>query len=104
GTIEGYELPQGNDRALDRAGLRRALALLEQAGWTVQDGRLADEEGRPFAFEILLNQSGSAMRPASETQQIVDIYVQALRHLGIPPRVTLLDAAQFVERTNNFRF
>ena len=67
GTIEGYELPQGNDRALDRAGLRRALVLLEQAGWTVQDGRLADEEGRPFAFEILLNQSGSAMRSASET-------------------------------------
>lgn len=104
GTIEGYDLPQGNDRALDRAGLRRALALLEQAGWTVQDGRLANEQGRPFAFEILLNQSGSAMRPASETQQIVDIYVQALRHLGITPRVTLLDAAQFIERTNNFRF
>ncbi|RJK99984.1 extracellular solute-binding protein [Paracoccus siganidrum] len=104
GTLEGYALPEGNDRALDRPGLRRALALLEEAGWTVQDGRMADANGRPLSFEILLNQSGSAMRTASETQQIVDIYTEALRHLGITPRVTLLDAAQFVERTNNFQF
>ncbi len=104
GTLEGYALPEGSDRALDRAGLRRALDLLEQAGWTVQDGRLADADGRPFAFEIMLNQSGSAMRTASETQQIVDIFDQALKRLGIAARITRLDAAQFIERTNNFQF
>ncbi len=104
GTIEGYTLPEGGDRALDRPSLRNALKLMEEAGWTVQDGRMKDAHGRPFAFEILLNQSGSAMRTASETQQIVDIYVQALRNLGITPRITLLDAAQYVERTNNFDF
>lgn len=104
GTIEGYTLPEGSDRALDRPGLRRAIALLEQAGWTVTDGVLSDAEGRPFRFEILLNQSGTAMRSASETQQIVDIYAHALRNLGITPRVTLLDSAQYIERTNNYRF
>ena len=104
GTLDGYELPQGSDRVLDRQGLRKALKLLEQAGWTVQDGSLKNAEGRPFAFEILLNQSGSSMRSASETQQIVDIYIEALRRLGITPRVTQLDSAQFVERTNNFQF
>nr|WP_237168668.1 extracellular solute-binding protein [Paracoccus shandongensis] len=104
GTIEGYTLPEGSDRALDRAGLRRAIALLEEAGWTVRDGVLQNAEGRPFAFEILLNQSGTAMRTASETQQIADIYVQALRNLGMQARITLLDAAQFVQRTNEFQF
>lgn len=104
GTLEGYELPPGSDRALDRAGLRRAIALLSEAGWTVRDGVLQDATGRPFAFEILLNQSGSAMRSASETQQIADIYVQALHHLGMRPRITLLDSAQFVQRTNGFHF
>lgn len=104
GTIDGYTLPEGSERALDRAGLRRAIALLEQAGWTVRDGALQDTQGRLFAFEILLNQSGTAMRSASETQQIVDIYVQALRNLGMQVRITLLDSAQYVQRTNEFQF
>ncbi len=104
GTLDGYTLPEGADRPLDRKGLRRALKLMEEAGWTVQDGRMKNAEGRPFAFEIVLNQSGSAMRTASETQQIVDIYIEALRNLGIFPRVTELDSAQYVERTNNFQF
>lgn len=104
GTIEGYTLPEGGDQALDRAGIRTALKLLEEAGWTVQDGTLKNAEGKPFAFEILLNQAGSSMRNASETQQIVDIYVEALKNLGIAPKVTLLDSAQYVERTNNYQF
>ncbi|MDO5704649.1 MAG: extracellular solute-binding protein [Paracoccus sp. (in: a-proteobacteria)] len=104
GAIEGYTLPEGTDRVLDRAGLRRALALFEEAGWRVQDGVLRNADGRAFDFEILLNQAGTAMRTASETKQIVDIYVQALRNLGITPRVTLLDSAQYIERTNNYQF
>lgn len=104
GTLEGVTLPEGSDNALDRKGLRAAMKLLEDAGWTVQDGVLKDARGRPFAFEILLNQSGSAMRSSSEVQQIVDIYLESLRMLGITATATLLDSAQYVERTNNYRF
>lgn len=104
GTIEGYALPQGGPRAIDREGIRAALDLLAQAGWTVQDGVLKNAQGQPFRFEILLNQSGSAMRSNAEMRQIVDIFVQSLRNLGITPQVTLLDAAQYVERTNNYQF
>ena len=104
GTLEGYTLPEGGDRALDRKGLRSALKLLEEAGWTVQDGVLKNAEGQPFGFEIVLNQSGSSMRTASEMQQMVDIYIESLRNLGITPQVTLLDAAQYVDRTNRYDF
>ena len=104
GTLEGYDLPEGSERPMDRPAVRRALALMNDAGWTVQDGKLADAEGRPFSFEILLNQNGSSMRTGSETQQIVNIYVEALRPLGITPRITLLDSAQYIERTNNYQF
>ncbi len=104
GAMEGYALPEGADTALDRKALRRALQLLADAGWTVQDGVLKNAQGRPFAFEILLNQSGSAMRSGSEVQKIVDIYAESLKNLGIVPRVTVLDSAQYVERTNNFAF
>lgn len=104
GTIEGYALPEGGERAIDRKGIRAALELLREAGWTVQNGELRNAEGQPFGFEILLNQSGSAMRSSAETRQIVDIFVESLRNLGIQPKVTLLDSAQYVERTNNYQF
>lgn len=104
GTLEGYSLPEGSDRALDRSGLRRALALLQEAGWTVQDGVLTNAEGRVFSFSISLNQSGSSMRTASETQQMVNIYVEALRNLGIQASITTLDSAQFTQRTNEYQF
>ena len=104
GTLDGYTLPPGAGRMLDRDSLRQAMRLLEDAGWTVQDGVLRNAGGAAFAPEILLNQSGSAMRAGSEMQQIVDIYVQALRPLGVAPRVTVLDSAQYVQRTNRFAF
>lgn len=105
GTIEGYALPEGSEKLLDRKALREAVGLLGEAGWTVgPDGVLRNAGGDAFAPEILLNQSGSAMRSGAEVQQIVDIYVEALKPLGIMPRVTVLDSAQYVERTNRFAF
>jgi peptide/nickel transport system substrate-binding protein len=98
GTLEGYELPVSDGSERNRAGIARALDLLEEAGWTVQDGAMRDAEGRPLTFEILLSQG------ATETQQIVDIYVSALRRLGIAPRVTTVDSAQYNERTQEFDF
>ncbi|MDW4547855.1 extracellular solute-binding protein [Defluviimonas sp. D31] len=99
GTIEGYALPEGSaDRALDRKSHRKAVALLEEAGWTVKDGVLKNAEGAPFEFEILLAAG------ATETQTVVDIYVEALKNLGIFPRVTVVDSAQYKERTNNYEF
>lgn len=104
GTISGYTLPPGGERAIDRKGIRAALALLQEAGWQVRDGKLQNAQGQPFRFEILTNQSGSAMRSSAETRQIIDIFVQSLRNLGIAPQVTALDSAQYIERTNNYQF
>lgn len=105
GTITGYSLPEGGERMLDRPAISRALKLLTDAGWQVDDsGTLRDAQGAPFTFEILLNQSGSAMRSAAETRQIVEIFSQSLRNIGITPTVTLLDSAQYIQRTNNYQF
>ncbi len=99
GTLEGYSLPLGDaGRAVDRGNLRKALRLLEEAGWTVQDGAMKNAEGRPFTFEIVLA-SG-----ATETQSIVDIYVEALKTIGITPHVTTVDSAQYKQRTNTYAF
>lgn len=98
GTIEGYELPVSDGSERNRAGIARALDLLAEAGWTVQEGVLRNAAGAPFTFEILLNQG------ATETQQIVDIFAGALRRLGIAPRITTVDSAQYNERTQVFDF
>ena len=82
----------------NRAGIRAALDLMELAGWTVQDGVMADASGAPFTFDILLNQG------TTSHQQITDLYVSALERLGINASVTAIDAAQLRERTNAFDF
>ncbi|WBU55493.1 extracellular solute-binding protein [Paracoccus sediminicola] len=104
GTIEGYTLPDGSDQPMDRRAMRSGMKLLQEAGWTVQNGALTNEDGTVFAFEILLNQSGSSMSSASEMRQIAEIFSEALRQYGIDVTITMLDSAQYVERTNNYDF
>lgn len=98
GTLEGYTLPVGDGTELNRGNTRKAIKLLEEAGWTVQDGVLKDAAGHPFAFEILLTQG------ANEAISIVDIYVEALARLGITPKVTTVDSAQVTERAKVYDF
>jgi peptide/nickel transport system substrate-binding protein len=98
GALEGYALPLGDGTERNRGNIARAMELMAEAGWTVQDGVMKDATGRPFAFDILLTQG------ATEPQQIVDIFAGALGRLGITPTVTTVDSAQFTERTNAFDF
>ncbi|SEO28778.1 peptide/nickel transport system substrate-binding protein [Salinihabitans flavidus] len=98
GTLEGYTLPQSDGTSRNRGNLRKALRLLADAGWTVQEGRLANEAGTPMRFEILLRQADQ------QTQAIADIYSQALERLGIDVRQTTVDNAQYTRRINAFDF
>ncbi|MDM7931003.1 extracellular solute-binding protein [Tabrizicola sp.] len=99
GTIEGYALPENDGTPANRAALRRAMALLEDAGWTVAaDGILRNAEGAPFSFEILLTIG------QDEAATISAIYVEALKAIGIDAKVTMLDSAQMKTRTDTFDF
>jgi peptide/nickel transport system substrate-binding protein len=97
GTLEGYALPVAEDEA-NRAGIRRATALLEEAGWRIVDGVLQDAGGQPFAFEILL-QNGQ-----DDMIAVANIYAEALKRLGIAVRIATVDAAQYQERTTAYDF
>lgn len=99
GTIEGYALPVTDGTPQNRPGLRRAMALLEEAGWTVgDDGILKNAEGTPFAFEILLTIG------QDEAASIAAIYIEALKAVGIDAKVTMLDSAQMKTRTDAYDF
>ncbi len=98
GALDGYSLPVSDGTERNRGNLRKAVRLLAEAGWTVQDGVLKDADGAPFRFEILLKVG------AQENQSIIDIYTRALARLGIDPQVSTVDDAQYTERTNTYDF
>ncbi|SDZ23686.1 peptide/nickel transport system substrate-binding protein [Jannaschia faecimaris] len=96
-TIQGYTLPSTDGRAGNRRGLRIASRLLEEAGYSVENGVLTGTDG-PVSFEIMVPQG------SSEVASIVDIYVEALKRLGIDVRVASIDGAQFTDRRNAYDF
>ena len=98
GALEGYALPVSDGSEANRKGIREATRLLEEAGWTVQNGVLTNAAGTPFAFDILLVQG------ADDMLSIANIYIEALRRLGIAVTVTSVDSAQYKERTNAYDF
>jgi peptide/nickel transport system substrate-binding protein len=98
GLIDGYTLPETNGRESNRKGIRAALSLLEQAGWTPVQGEMQNADGTPLTLTILLAQG------SSEHKAIADIYLGALKRLGIRATVETTDDAQYVARTGKFDF
>lgn len=100
GTLEGYTLPTGDGSARNRRNLRKAMTLLQQAGWTVQDGVLKNAQGQPLELTVLLQQDALIQQASA----IMDIYARALERLGIRLNVQTIDKAQYAERERNFDF
>ncbi|WP_394347431.1 extracellular solute-binding protein [Rhodobacter sp. SY28-1] len=99
GAIEGYALPVSDGDQTNRKNIRAAAALLEEAGWTVgDDGVLKNAKGEPFTFEILLVTGQDEMASAAE------VYIEALKVLGITARLNKVDDAQYKDRTSNYDF
>lgn len=93
---QDYRLPTTDGSGNNRDGIRRALALLQQAGWQVRDRRLVNAQGQRFEFEILLN------TPSFE--RVALPYVQWLERLGMSVRVRTVDPAQYQTRIDAFDY
>ncbi len=99
GALEGYELPVSDGSEQNRANLRRASQLLNEAGWNVDsDGTLRNASGEAFVIDLVLVQG------SSETLAIANIFGQTLDRLGIELKITVIDSAQYRERVNAFDF
>jgi microcin C transport system substrate-binding protein len=93
---EPFKLPVTDGSGNNREQLRHALALLEQAGWSVKERRLVDRTGAQMSFTILLDD------PSLE--RVALPYVQLLGKLGIDARVRTVDPAQYQHLTDDFDF
>ena len=84
--------PTSGERQLDRANLRAASALLDEAGWTVgDDGLRRNAKGEVLRVEFL-NDSPSFDR-------VIVPYVENLKALGVDAVLTGIDNAQMEART-----
>jgi peptide/nickel transport system substrate-binding protein len=82
-----YKIPVSDASGKDRKILRKVVSLLGEAGWTIQDGKLVDKDGKPFAFTITLNNA--------DLEPIALHYQRTLLVIGIDVQVKIADAAQF---------
>jgi microcin C transport system substrate-binding protein len=92
-----YDPPKYDGSGNIRDGLRAALKLLKEAGWTFKGEKLVnDETGQPFEFEIILVQP--------EFERIVLPFKKNLERMGIDARVRTIDPAQYEKRMQTFDF
>ncbi len=81
-------------RLLDRTNLRRAMRLLDEAGWAVgDDGMRYDANGNPLRLTFLLNSSGSATLSA-----VIENFISNLGNMGIQAVLEKVDSSQYTAR------
>ncbi|MEM9971553.1 MAG: extracellular solute-binding protein, partial [Pseudomonadota bacterium] len=91
------EPPVSSSRVRDRAAIRSAIALLEDAGWTIgPDGVRRNADGEALTIEFIDDS------PAFE--RIILPFVENLKAAGIDAKFDLIDAAQMQERQDNFDY
>jgi len=79
-----------------RANLRQAQALLQDAGWRVQDGVLRNAAGVAFELEYLDSNEGGA--------RVVTPWARNLEKLGVQLRFRPVDFALYQQRLQKFDF
>jgi microcin C transport system substrate-binding protein len=80
----------------DRKLLLQAGKLLDEAGYTVNNGVRVDAKGEPLKLEIL------TFEPTFE--RLTAPYVKNLKLLGIDARIRMVDPAQYQQRLKGFDF
>jgi len=79
-----------------RKNLKEARDLLDEAGWTIQDGVLKNKKGETFTLDILLVQSGF--------DRIIAPYAHNLKKLGIETDYRKVDSSLYKRRIDTFDF
>ncbi len=96
-VMEGTYLPTVSDgTGRDRTILRKAFAILKEAGFKLENRRLLNSKGRPLAFEILTT--------TKEQERLALAWQRTLSRLGIELNVRSVDDTQFQRRKGQFDY
>ncbi len=89
--------PVSGKTQLDRGNMRRASALLDEAGWAVgADGLRRNANGETLSVELIDD--------SAAFERVLNPYVSNLRRIGIDARFTRIDAAQMQQRQKDFDY
>lgn len=93
---EEYQPPKSTGTDRNRSNLRRAKQLLDNAGYTVSDGKLRSPGGEVVEFELLMYD------PSFE--RIANPFVKSLKRLGVDASLRMVDTSQYINRLRDFDF
>ncbi len=79
-----------------RKNLRKAIQILKEANYKLENKILKDSDGRQIKFEILL------ISPAFE--RIVGPFIKNLKKLGVEANIRIVDTAQYKNRLDSYDF
>ncbi|MCF6444295.1 extracellular solute-binding protein [Nereida sp. MMG025] len=87
---------ESSTRQLDRANLRRASALLDEAGWDVGDDGIRRKDGETLKLDIL---EGNP-----QMDRLILPYVENLKRLGVEATYNRVDPAQYTALTRELDY
>lgn len=88
--------PETDGSGVIREQMREAYALLQEAGWRIEDDKLVNEAGEPLSFEFLLVQQ--------DFERVLLPYKRNLASLGIDMNIRRVDVSQYINRLRNRDF
>ncbi len=97
GILEGaFSQPVTDGSGANREGRKRAIALLEEAGYALRDGVMTSKAtGQPFAFEMIC--------ASHEQQRLMIAYSRFLSQIGIAAQVKFIELGAVSAARDFFR-
>ncbi len=93
---EPFVPPVSDESGQDRALLRKASALLQEAGFVVKDGKRVTPQGERFSVEFLLDE------PSFQPHHMT--FIKNLGVIGIEATLRMVDPVQYRKRVDDFDF
>lgn len=92
---QSFQPPSYADEAAVREGLKQAAALLDAAGWTLEQGQRR-RKGFPLSLEIVVFDGAF--------ERVIQPLLGNLERLGIQGRLSVVDVAHYRRRVDQFDF
>ena len=93
---DAWEPPVTTAPSSLRQNLKKAMQLLNSAGWYYKDGALRNSQGVPFEFDLMLSQKAF--------ERIAASYARNLKKLGITMNYRTVDFALYKQRVETKDF
>jgi len=93
---EIYDPGKTDGSGNNRKNLRKAIQILKEANYKLENNILKNSDGKQIKFEILL------ISPAFE--RIVGPFIKNLKKLGVEANIRIVDTAQYKNRLDTYDF